>query len=39
MAPCSFASRVISAKIVVPKPASFEERAGRIVADDIGWRG
>ena len=36
MAPCSLARRVISVKIVVPKPASFEESAGRIGADDNG---
>ena len=30
MAPCSLASRVISVKIVVPKPASFRASAGRM---------
>jgi hypothetical protein len=30
IAPCSLARRVISVKIVVPKPASLEESAGRI---------
>ena len=31
IAPCSFASRVISVKIVVPKPSSLRESAGRML--------